>query len=88
MDTDSFVINMKTEDFYKDSANDENDERQLPTSKNKKVVGLFKDELGGKIMEEFVALRAKTYAYLMDDESEHKKAKGTKNMCNKKRAYV
>ena len=38
----------------------------------------FKDELGGKIMNEFVALRAKTWAYLMDDDTEHKKAKGTK----------
>ena len=45
---------------------------------NKKVIGLFKDELGVKIITEFVGLRAKTYAYLMDDDSEHKKAKGTK----------
>ena len=46
--------------------------------KKKKVIGLFKDELGGKIMTEFVALRAKTRAYLMEDGSEHKKSKGTK----------
>ena len=39
---------------------------------------LFKDELGGKIITEVVALRPKTYAYLMDDGSDHKKAKGTK----------
>ena len=39
---------------------------------------MFKDELGGKIMKEFCALRAKTYAYLMDDDKESKKAKGTK----------
>ena len=88
-DTDSFFIYMKTEDFYKDIANDverwfstsnydENDERLLPIGKNKKVIGLFKDELGGKIMKEFCALRAKAYAYLMDDDSEKKKAKGTK----------
>ena len=38
----------------------------------------MKDKLGGKIMKEFFGLRAKTYAYLMDDDSEHKKAKGTK----------
>ena len=37
-----------------------------------------KDESGGKIMKEFVALRAKTYAYLMDNDGEEKKAKGTK----------
>ena len=48
--------------------------------KTKKVIGLFKDELGGKIMIEFVGLMAKTSAYLMDDDSEHKKAKGT-NKC-------
>ena len=39
-------------------------------------------------MKEFVALRAKAYAYLMEDDSEHKKAKGTKKMYNKTRAYV
>ena len=44
----------------------------------KKVIGLFKDELGGKILKELCALRAKTYSYLMGDDSEVKKAKGTK----------
>ena len=39
---------------------------------------MFKDELGGKMMKEFCALRAKTYTYLMDDDSEKKKAKGIK----------
>ena len=43
-----------------------------------KVIGLFKDELGGKIIAEFCALRAKAYAHLMDDDKEKKKAKGTK----------
>ena len=43
------------------------------------MIGLFKDELGGKTMIEFVGLTAKTYAHLMDDDSEHKKAKGTKS---------
>ena len=57
---------------------DENDKRPLPIGKNKKVIGLFKDELGGKIMKEFIALRAKAYAYLMEDGIEHEKAKGTK----------
>ena len=49
----------------------------MPAGENKKVIGLMKDELGGKIMTEFVALRPKTYAYLIDD-SEVKKAKGSK----------
>ena len=70
MDTDSFIIYIKTEDFYKDIADDvkckldtSNYEvdRPLPTRKNKKVIGLMKDELGGKIIKEFVALRPKTY---------------------------
>ena len=88
-DTASFAIYIKTENFYEDIANDierwfytssydENDERPLPIGKSKKVYVLFKDELDGKIMTEFVALRAKAYAYLIEDGSEHKKAKGTK----------
>ena len=57
----------------------------LQTGMNKKVIGMFKDELGGKIMKEFCALRAKTYAYLMDDDSEKKKAKGTKKCIIKRK---
>ena len=87
MDTDSFIMNIKTEDFYKDIANDvekrfdtSNYEvnRLLPTGKNKKVIGLMKDELGEKIIMVFVTLRPKTYSYLTDDCKEDKKAKGTK----------
>ena len=52
--------------------------RPLPTGKNKKIIGLMKDELGGKIITEFVTLRPKTYSYLMDDCKKDKKAKGTK----------
>ena len=89
VDTDSFIIYTETEDLYKDIANDvetqfntsnydENDERPLPIGKNKKVIVIFKDESSGKIIIEFVALRAKAYAYLMEDGSEHKKAKGIK----------
>ena len=51
------------------------------------VIGMFKDELGGKIIKEFCALRAKTYAYLMDDDSEKKEAKGTKR-CGIKREIM
>ena len=91
IDTDSFVIYIKTEDFSEDIANgverwfdtsnyNENDKRPLPIGKNKKVIGLFKDEFGGKIITEFVALRAKAYAYLMEYGSEHKKAKETKSV--------
>ena len=87
MNTDSFVMNIKTNDFYKDIANvvekrfdTSNYEvnRPLPTGKNKNVIGLMKDELGGKIISELVTLRPKTYSYLTDDDKEDKKAKGTK----------
>ena len=77
MDTDSFVIYIKTEDFYEDIANDverwfdtsnynenKTGKRQLPIGKKKKVIGLFKEEVGGKILEEFCALRAKTICIL------------------------
>ena len=50
----------------------------MPTGKNKKVIGLMKDELGGRVITEFVTLRPKTYSYLTDDCKEDKKAKGTK----------
>ena len=99
MDTAGFVIYIETEDFEKDIAGeverwfdtsnyDENDKRHLPIGKNKKVPGLFKDELGGKIMTLFVGVRAKTYAYLMDDDSENKRAKGTKKCIIKRRFMV
>ena len=69
-DTDSFIINIITEDFFQDISNDvekwfdmsnydKNDKRPLPVGKNKNVPGLFKDELGGKIIPEFIALRPK-----------------------------
>ena len=87
MDTDNFIMNIKTEDFYKDIANDVEKrfdtsnyecDRPLPTGKNKKVIGLMKDELGGRVITELVALRPKCYSYLTDDCKEDKKAKGTK----------
>ena len=89
MDTDSFVMNIKTEDFCKGIAGDverwfntsnydEKGKRPLLIGKNKKVIGMFKDELGGKIMTEFCALRAKAYAYILDDDTGMKKTKDTK----------
>ena len=95
MDTDSFIMNIKTEDFYKDVANDVEKrfdtsnyewDRPLPKGKNKKVIRLMKDELGGRIITEFVSLRPKTYSYLTDDCKEDKKAKGTKK-CVIKRMF-
>ena len=93
MDTDSFIMNIKTNDFYKDISNDVENrfdtsnyevKRPLPTGKNKKVIGLMKDELGGKIIMEFVTLRNKTYSFFTDDGKEDKKAKGTKKCIIKK----
>ena len=94
MDTDSFVINIFIEDFSEDICNDverwfdttnfnKNDKRLLSMGMNKKVTRMFKDELGGNIMKEFCALRAKTYAYLMDEDIEHKKIQRNKKMYNK-----
>ena len=54
------------------------DNRLLPIGWNKKAIGPFKDKLGGKIVKEFVRLGVKIWVYLMDDDTEHKKAKGTK----------
>ena len=79
-------IDIKTEDFYKDIAEDVESRfdtsaysknQPFPIGKNKKVIGLIKDELSGRIMKEFVALRAKMYSYI-DDKSELKKCKGIK----------
>ena len=95
MDTDSLVYDIKTEDFYEDIANDvearfdtsgysKTDFRPLPISLNKKVIGLMKDELGSKIMTEFVALRPKLYSYKVLDGSEDKKCKGIKKCIVKK----
>ena len=87
MDTDSFIINIKTEDFYKDISENVMErfdtsnyifDKPLPINVNKKVVGLMKDGLGGGIITEFVALRPKAYSYKTDDNIELKKTKGTK----------
>ena len=94
MCTDSFIMHIKIEDIYKDIADDGEKrfdtsnyevDKPLPTGKNKKVIGLMEDELGGKIMTEFVALRPKTYSYLTDDCEEDKKAKGKKKCVIKRR---
>ena len=88
MDTDSF-INIITEDVYEniednvtfyrfDTSNYEVN-RPLSMGKSKKLIGLIKYELGGKIMTKSVTLRPKTYSYLMDDNNATiKKAKETK----------
>ena len=93
MDTDSLVYDIKTEDFYEEISDDVParfntsgycPNRPLPVGLNKKVIGLIKDELGGKIMTEFVALRPKLYSYEKLDGSEDKKCKGIKKSVVKK----
>ena len=93
IDTDSFVMHIKTNDFYKDIASDVENRfdtsnyevnRPLPRGKNKKIIGLMKDELGGKIITEFFIVSPKTYSFLTDDGKEDKKAKGTKKCIIKK----
>ena len=93
MDTGSFIVYITTDNIQKDIAEDIETrfdasnyelDRPLPKGKNKKVIGLTKDELGiGKIMKKFVGLRAKRYSYFTDDGTEDKKAKGTKNVSEK-----
>ena len=86
MNTDSFIFYVETNYFYKDISNDvvewfdtsdynENDDR-ITTGINKKIIGKFKDELKGKVMTEFITLASKVYAYLDDNNKEHKKVKG------------
>ena len=77
MDTDSLIVYIKADDIYKDIAVDVESrfetsnhelecnsiDRPLSKEKNKKVIGVMKDELGGKIMTKFVGLRTKIYSY-------------------------
>ena len=88
-DTDSLCYEIKTKDFYKDISDDviewfdtsnyeKNHPSEIPTGMNKKVIGMMKDEAGGKQITEFVVLRSKLYAYKMDCGKEDKKCKGVK----------
>ena len=88
-DTDSLCYEIQTEDFFKDIAGDvekgfdtSNFPKDHPSGilvgKNKKVPGMMKDEAGGRIIEEFVGLRAKLYSYRVFEGKEEKKCKGIK----------
>ena len=90
-DTDSLMYKIRTEDFYDDIKGDVKDRFDtsdypsnhpsgIPTGCNKKVLGMFKDEAGGKIIDEFVGLRAKLYSYKMFEGKESKKCKGVKSL--------
>ena len=93
IDTNSLVYRIKTNDFYTDIADDIPTrfdtsgyckDRQLPIGKNRKVIGLMKDELGGDIISEFAILRPKLYSFRKIDGSEDKKCKGIKKYIVKK----
>ncbi|XP_072018277.1 uncharacterized protein [Amphiura filiformis] len=88
-DTDSLTYEIQTEDFYTDISGDVkklfdtsnypvDHPSKIPTGKNKKVPGMFKDEAGGKQITEFVGLRAKLYSYRMHEGKEEKRCKGVK----------
>ena len=91
MDRDSLVYDIETKDFYKDIAEGVEArfdtsgycDRPLPVGKNKKVIGLIKDELGGEVMKEFISLHPKMYSYRVGN-SEPKKCKGIKKCVVKK----
>ena len=83
-------VHIKTDNVYKDIGEDvetvfntTNYELDWPKGKFKKVIVLMKDELGVKIMIKCVLLKAKTYSYLIDDDSKDKKEKGKKKVCHK-----
>jgi len=90
-DTDSLIYEIETEDVYSDISGDveakfdtseyltEFIAKRFPVGKNKKVIGMFKNGVMGKQIEEFVGLRPKLYSYKVD-EDEVKKCKGTKKM--------
>ena len=95
-DTDSLMYEIKTKDFYKDISPDiltkfdtsdynPNHKSGIPTGINKKVIGMFKDEVAGKQITHFVGLRPKLYSYKVEDEKELKKCKGIKKNVIKKK---
>ena len=95
-DTDSLMYEIKTKDFYKDISQDilSNFDTSdyplehpsgIPTGINKKVIGMFKDEVSGKQITHFVGLRPKLYSYKVEDEKELKKCKGIKKNVIKKK---
>ncbi len=86
-DTDSLCYEIETDDVYEDiksdvdkwydtSNYDEDHPSGLRSNKNKKVIGFFKDKCGGKFINEFVGLKAKSYSIKMDDGKTEKKCKG------------
>ena len=95
-DTDSLMYEIKTKDFYKDiyiDVKNKFDTSDYPsdhpsgiiTGANKKVIGMFKDEVAGKQITHFVGLRPKLYSFKIEEESEVRKCKGIKKNVIKKK---
>ena len=92
-DTDSLLLEIKTEDVYKDMENlrdelyDTSDypkDHPLHSQLNKKVIGKMKDECESKPILEVVCLRSKMYSILLESDKNIKKAKGTTKVVTKK----
>ena len=94
-DTDSLMYEIQTEDLYKDISGDVKNRFDtsgyppdhssgIPSGFNKKVLGMFKDEVNGNVIDEFVGLRAKLYSYKMFEGEESKKCKGVRKSVVKK----
>ena len=95
-DTDSLMYQIKTKDFYKDISPDiltkfdtsdypSNHKSGILTGANKKVIGMFKDEVAGKQITHFVGLRPKLYSFKIEEEMEVRKCKGIKKNIIKKK---
>ena len=91
-DTDSRLLEIKTEDVYKDmqkslfhyDTSDFPKDHPLHSQKNKKVIGKMKDECAGEPISEFVCLRSEMYSILLENDKNIKKAKGTTKVVTKK----
>ena len=95
-DTDSLMFQIYTDDFYKDIIPDIltkfdtsdyplNHKSGIPTGVNKKVIGMFKDEVAGKQITCFVGLRPKLYSFRIEEDKEVRKCKGIKKNVIKKK---
>ena len=94
-DTDSLMYEIHTDDFYDDIRDDirtkfdtsdypKDHKSGILTGVNKKVIGMFKDEVGGRQITHFVGLRPKLYNFKVEESSTTKKCKGIKKNVVKK----
>ena len=95
-DTDSLMYHIYTDDFYKDINDDVRDKFDtsdyntnhpsgILTGVNKKVIGMFKDEVAGRQITHFIGLKPKLYSYKVEEQAELKKCKGIKKNIVKKK---